>query len=181
MFVLTSPEIIEQGIIPLKYGCGAFGVEGGENISPPLNWNGAPEGTKSFALACVDPDVPMEEEWFPYKENIKVGMLPGDLFIHWLVCDIPASATAVIEGASPDKLPTGAKEIATSYTPFGINGCGGMAPPKGHKAHKYIFTIYALSVESLGLNQDSGYADFANAAKGKILATSSLTGYFGHY
>lgn len=101
MFVLTSPEIVEQGVIPVKYAYGEFGVEGGQNMSPPLTWKDAPELTKSFALACVDPDVPLEAEWFPYKEQLKVGMLPGDLFVHWVVCDIPSSVNSLIEGASP--------------------------------------------------------------------------------
>ncbi|MEA1872344.1 MAG: kinase inhibitor, partial [Chloroflexota bacterium] len=67
MFTLTSPEIVERGVIPTRYANGIGGVEGGGNISPPFNWDGALEGTRSFALTCVDPDVPLEEEWFPYK------------------------------------------------------------------------------------------------------------------
>jgi len=181
MFVLTSPEIVERGIIPVKYANGGFGVEGGQNMSPPFTWKNAPEGTKSFALACIDPDVPLEWEWFPYKDQVKVGMLPGDCFVHWVVCDIPASVNSLTEGASPDKLPSGAKEIATSFDAFGLKGYGGMAPPQVHKAHGYVFTVYALNVDALGLAPDSSYIDFINAMKGKVLATSSLTAYFGHY
>jgi Raf kinase inhibitor-like YbhB/YbcL family protein len=181
MFALTSPEIVEQGLIPTKYALGAFGVEGGENLSPPFNWSNPPEGTKSFALTLVDPDVPLEEEWFPYKEQVQVGMLPGDLFIHWIACDIPAATTGIVEGASPGNLPSGAKELASSFAAFGRSGYGGPAPPKGHKAHSYIFTLYALNVDSLNLSPESGYTDFLNAIKGKVLATSSLTTYFGHY
>ena len=181
MFVLTSPEIVEQGVIPVKYTNGGFGVEGGLNISPPFTWKGAPGGTKSFALTFVDPDVPLEAEWFPYRDQVKVGMLPGDLFIHWIICDIPASVTSLAEGASPDKLPSGAKELATSFSAFGLKGYGGAAPPQGHKAHGYIFTLYALNVDSLGLTPDNNYVDLMNAMKGKVLATSSLTAYFGHY
>jgi Raf kinase inhibitor-like YbhB/YbcL family protein len=177
MFTLTSPEIVERGVIPTRYANGAWGVECGENISPPFNWDGAPEGTRSFALTCVDPDVPLEEEWFPYKEQLKVGTLPGDLFIHWIVCDIPVSIKALVERASPYDMPSGAKELVTS---FGTAGYGGPAPPKGHKAHAYIFTIYALGVEHLGLPKEAGYGDFINAMKGKILATASVTGYFSH-
>jgi Raf kinase inhibitor-like YbhB/YbcL family protein len=177
MLTLVSSEIVEQGVIPTKYANGAWGVEGGQNLSPPLNWSNVPEGTRSLALSCVDPDVPLEEEWFPYKKQLKVGMLPGDLFIHWIICDIPVSATALIEGASPDKIPSGAKELVTS---FGTKGYGGSAPPKGHKAHAYIFTLYALNVSALGLSSEAGYTDFINAIKGKVLASSSLTAYFGH-
>jgi len=177
MFTLRSDEIVEQGIIPTKYANGAWGVEGGQNLSPPFNWSNAPEGTRSFALTCVDPDVPLEEEWFPYKEQLKVGMLPGDLFIHWIACDMPASTTALAEGASPDKIPSESEELVTS---FGAKGYGGPAPPKGHKAHSYIFTLYALNGDTLGLPSEAGYTDFINAIKGKVLARSSLTAYFGH-
>lgn len=172
MFSLLSSEVVEQGVIPAKY------TGDGENISPPLNWNDAPKGTKGFALTVVDPDVPMEEEWFPFKDILKVGVLPGDLFVHWIVYNIPASATGLGEGASPGgKLPSGAKELNNSG---GIAGYLGMGPPPGHKAHRYIFTLYAVNVSSLALSPEGSYLDFLNAIKGRIVATTSLTAYFGH-
>ncbi len=173
MFTLTSPEIIEQGIIPTKYTTDNPNKIG---ISPPLDWSNAPQGTKSFALAVVDPDVPMEEEWFPFP--VKVGDLPGDLFIHWMVYDIPASVTHLSEGASPGgNLPTGVKELKNNFPSLGY---GGMGPPPRHKAHRYIFTLYALSVAKLGLSPEAKYIDFLNSMKGKVLATVSLTVYYGH-
>ena len=168
--LLTSSEIVEQGIIPAKYTMDNPNQVG---VSPPLNWSDAPKGTKSFALALVDPDVPLEEEWFPYKDMLKVGTWPGDLFVHWMVYDIPASAAGMTEG----KIPAGAKELKNA---MGSAGYLGMGPPPGHKAHKYIFTLYALNAKSLGLSPEAGYVDFTNAMKGKILAAASLTGYFGH-
>lgn len=170
MFVLTSPEIVEQGIIPAKYTMDNPNKVG---VSPPLNWSDPPPGTKSFALSLVDPDVPLEEDWFPYKEVLKVGTLPGDLFVHWMVYDIPASARGMEEG----KIPAGAKELKNN---MGLPGYLGMGPPPGHKAHKYIFTLYALSTQSLGLSPQATYLDFINAMKGRILAWASLTAYFGH-
>jgi len=173
MFSLTSSEIIEQGVIPAKYSMDNPNQIG---VSPPLNWSGAPEGTRSFALAMVDPDVPLEEEWFPYP--IKVGDLPGDLFIHWMLYNIPASAEGLPEAASPGgTLPEGAKELKNNMASPGYLGMG---PPPGHKAHKYIFTLYALNTDSLELSPDAGYVEFADAMKGKVLASASLTGYFGH-
>ena len=173
MFALTSPEIVEQGIIPTKYSVDNPNKIG---ISPPLNWSDTPQGIKSFALTIVDPDVPLEEEWFPFP--IKVGDLPGDLFVHWIMYDIPASITGLSEGVSPGgSLPPGAKELKNNFPTLGY---GGMGPPAGHKAHKYIITLYALSVDSLGLSPEAGYVDFINAIKGKVLATASLAAYFGH-
>lgn len=179
MFNLLSSEIVEQGIIPTKYSQDNPNKIG---VSPPLNWSDAPQGTKSFALAVVDPDVPLEEEWFPFKEMLKVGMLPGDLFIHWIAYDIPASATGLGESASPGgSLPASAKELKNSGAAMGMPvGYMGMGPPPGHKAHRYIFTLYALDTDALGLSPEASYADFVNAIKGKILATASLTAYFGH-
>src|SRR4030042_872077 len=66
----------------------------GKNISPHLTWSGAPEGTKSFALTCIDPDAPM-----------------GD-FIHWLIHNIPAAVTEIAQGGP---LLTGAKEINNDF------------------------------------------------------------------
>ena len=178
MFVLTSSELIERGLIPLKYANAAWGAEGGQNLSPPLNWSGAPPGTKSFALGCVDADLPLDADWFPFKDQIQPGGLPGDLFIHWVACDIAASVSELSEGASPGKMPSGICELMTS---FGESGYGGPAPPKGHKAHAYVFTLYALNVDSLGLAAEAGYGDFVGAMRGRVIATASLTAYFGHY
>ncbi len=178
MFVLTSSELIEQGLIPLKYANADWGAEGGQNLSPPLNWSGAPSGVKSFAISCVDPDLPLDDDWFPFKDQIQAGSLPCDLFIHWVACDIPVSVSELAEGASRGNMPSGTVEVMTS---FGAAGYGGPAPPKGHKAHAYTFTLYALNVEALGLSTEAGYMDFLNAMKGKVIATASLTAYFGHY
>jgi Raf kinase inhibitor-like YbhB/YbcL family protein len=168
--LLTSPEIVEQGIIPSKYTLDNPNQVG---VSPPLNWSDAPKGTKSFALAVVDPDVPLEEEWFSAEYMLKCGTWPGDIFVHWMVYDIPASATGMAEG----KIPAGAKELTNNS---GMACYFGMGPPAGHKAHKYIFTLYALSVDKLGLSPEAGYVDFTDAMKGKVLAAASLTGYFCH-
>lgn len=105
MFNLLSSEIVEQGIIPTKYTMYNPNKIG---ISSPLNWSDAPRGTKSFTLALVDPDVPLEEEWFPYP--IKVGDLPRDLFIHWIVYDIPLSAMVSVKVQAPvEACPLGQK------------------------------------------------------------------------
>lgn len=170
MFTLTSPELVEQGIIPGKYA-----MANQPQTSPPLNWSGVPEGTKSLTLTIVDPDVPLDEEWFPFKDMIKPGTWPGDLFVHWMVYDIPPSILALDEGASAN-LPSGIKQLNNS---MGAPGYLGMGPPPGHKAHGYIFTLYALNVESLGLSAEAGYMDFINAMKGKILATAGFTAYYG--
>lgn len=174
-FALTSDAFVEGAPIPERY------TGDGDDVSPPLEWSGAPEGTRSFALAVVDPDVPWGEEVPEYGEMPPPGTQPADLFIHWIVADIPATTTSLPEGASGD-LPSGARELQTSFALFGApaNQYGGPAPPPGTKAHAYRFVLYALDVESLeGLTDESDYAAFTEALAGNVLATTTLTGYYG--
>ncbi len=133
------------------------GVAGGENTSPPFRWEDAPEGTKSFALSIVDHH-PIAQE-----------------FIHWLVINIPSSASSVEEGASGDGMPAGSKELSTTY---GTPEYGGPRPPAGTGDHPYETTIYALNVEELDLAEDSTIDEFLEAIEGKVLAKASLTGMF---
>jgi len=142
--------------MPAKYA--NMGVEGGENLSPPFKWEGAPEGTKSFALAMIDHH-PVARE-----------------FVHWLVVDIPASVSSVEGGASgTDRMPAGSIELNTTYaTPV----YGGPRPPAGTGDHPYETTLYALNVESLGLDEDANIEDFCEVVEGKVLAKASLTGMF---
>lgn len=130
-FVLRSPDVIEQQTLAKTFVHSAMGA-GGENLSPALEWSGAPEGTKSFALTLYDPDAPTGSGWW-----------------HWVVYDLPASCTSLPRGAgAPDGklLPAGAVQ---GNTDFGSPGYGGAAPPPGHGPHRYIFTLHALSVDKL--------------------------------
>jgi Raf kinase inhibitor-like YbhB/YbcL family protein len=156
---LTSPNFADGATIAQAHAFGGFGCTGG-NVSPALAWSGAPEGTKSFALTCYDPDAPTGSGWW-----------------HWTVFNIPADASALNEGAShPGKsgLPTGAVE---GRTDFGVAGYGGPCPPEGDKPHRYIFTLHALKEESLPLNGDTPgaqvgyYLHFATIEKGSFTAS----------
>ena len=124
-FVLTSPDISEGSEIkPLQYW-NNFGCTG-ENLRPALNWTGAPEGTKSFAVTLYDKDAPT-----------------GSGFWHWVAYNIPASATGV-DGKS---LPAGAIE---GNTDVGQPGFAGPCPPIGRK-HTYAYTVHALKTDKLEL------------------------------
>ncbi|MFN0159677.1 MAG: YbhB/YbcL family Raf kinase inhibitor-like protein [Burkholderiales bacterium] len=131
-FTLTSPDFRSGGSIAMEQVFGGFGCTG-QNISPALSWSGAPAGTKSFALMVHDPDAPTG----------------GAGWWHWLVLNIPAGATGLPKNAGTAdgaNLPAGAVQVTTD---FGGPGWGGPCPPVGDKAHRYNFTLYALSVDKL--------------------------------
>lgn len=158
---LTSPSFPDGGSIAMRHVFGGFGCTGG-NVSPGFAWSGAPEGTKSFALTCYDPDAPTGSGWW-----------------HWTVFNIPADATAIAEGAShPGKsgLPAGAVE---GRTDFGAPGYGGPCPPEGDTPHRYIFTLHALKEESLPLNADSPGAQVGYYLHFATIEKVSLTAHYG--
>ena len=152
---LTSIAFTDGGKIPFQY---VMPGAGGQNISVALSWSGAPAGTQSFALAMVDPH-PVANNW-----------------VHWLVVDLPKDSTSIPEGASGHKMPQGAAELKNS---FGETGYGGPQPPRGSGDHPYVFTLYALSAPKIEIGKSAGLAAFKQALEGKILATATLTGYFG--
>ncbi|MCE1186176.1 MAG: YbhB/YbcL family Raf kinase inhibitor-like protein [Rhodocyclales bacterium] len=130
---LQAPELSPGGRLPPAQVYQGFGCEGG-NQSPALHWNGAPQGTRSFALTVYDPDAPTGSGWW-----------------HWIVYDLPASTQqlpADAGKASAPQLPTGARMGPNDY---GSASFGGACPPPGDKPHRYIFTLHALDVEQLAL------------------------------
>ena len=157
-FTLTSTHIADQQTLPLRFVHSAMGA-GGQNVSPDLNWSGAPEGTQSYALTMYDPDAPTGSGWW-----------------HWVVYDIPASATGLVMGAGAAggaELPAGAK---LGRTDFGTAEYGGAAPPPGHGPHRYIFTLYALKTPRLDVPPDATAAmigfniHFAKLAEARLTA-----------
>ncbi len=176
-FALTSPAFVENGVIPIRYS------GDGANVSPPLEWGGAPGGTQGFVLTLVDPDVPFGEEVPVYGMMPPPGTVPGDLFIHWIAIDLPADMVSLGDGASPGGMPAGIRELQSSFALFGgpANQYGGPAPPPQLKAHAYKFTLYALDVATLdGLSMESDHTALTEAMAGHVLAAATLTGFFGH-
>jgi len=152
---LTSTAFTDGGKIPVPY---VMPGAGGKNQSLPLNWTDAPAGAKSFALSMVDPH-PVARNW-----------------VHWLVVNLPGDVRSLEEGASGSKMPPGALELTNS---FGDPGYGGPQPPRGTGDHPYVVTIYALNAPQLDLGRKTTLAAFQQALKGKVLASASITGYFG--
>ncbi len=153
-FELMSPAFNDGGKIPARF---ARPGAGGQNVSPPLKWSGAPEGTKSYALAVIDIH-PVANNW-----------------THWLVINIPSTVDFIPDGASNGKMPAGAVQLKNSFrTP----GWGGPQPPRGTGPHTYVFTLYALDSDKLDLLPDAKQADFEKAIKGKVLGVASIKGTY---
>lgn len=146
---LTSTAFGSDGI-PARFTCD------GADVSPPLAWSGAPAGTRSFALVCSDPDAP-SGTWY-----------------HWAVFDIPAGTVELAEN-HPAKSHVGRQAI----NDFGAQDYGGPCPPRGHGAHHYHFTLYALNIEHLGAAVGARCRDVEKAAKTHAIATAELIGLYG--
>ncbi len=151
-FTVTSTSFTDGSALPDAQ------VYAEGNRSPQLSWSGAPEGTRSFAITCFDPDAPT-----------------GSGFWHWTVANIPADVTALDEGASSAGLPKGAVE---GRTDFGPPGFGGAAPPQGHGPHRYIFTVFAVDAERLDVTPDNSGAIFGFNLHFHTLARASITGIY---
>jgi Raf kinase inhibitor-like YbhB/YbcL family protein len=148
-FNLKSSAFTAGQPIPKKY------TGDGEDVSPPLTWDGVPDGTKEFALVCDDPDAPSQEPW-----------------VHWVLYKIPPDVRELAEG-----LPPGALQGRNSWTTGRTTGYRGPKPPSG--THRYFFKLYALSAPlSVGPGLDK--SGLMRAVEGKILAQAELMGTYSH-
>ena len=146
-------------VLAERYG---FGCNGG-NRSPQLSWSGAPDGTKSFALTCFDPDAPT-----------------GSGFWHWVVANISASVTSLeLDAGNPasGKLPAGAVTVRNDA---GTREYIGPCPPQGDHPHRYFFTVFAVGAEQLAVNVDTTPAVVGFQLHFNTLAKAELVGLFKH-
>ena len=160
-FTLTSPTVTEGETLPNTHVFNDWGYKG-DNTSPELHWHNAPEGTKGFAVSCYDPDAPT-----------------GSGFWHWYVINLPASTTSLPAGAgNPDQpqLPSSARSMNNDIAQKGFVGA---FPPEGDKPHRYIFTVYALSVEHLDLPENATTAFAGFNVLGNTLAKATITAHYG--
>lgn len=169
----------------------------GSNKSPAISWAGAPDGTKSFAIICHDPDVPSVGD----DVNQEGKSIPADLprvdFYHWVLVDIGAGTASLAEGADSDGITPGGKAPGKAGTGVrGINnytqwfegdtqmagdygGYDGPCPPWNDSIiHHYVFTVYALDVVSLGLSGSFSGQDAIAAMEGHVLAKGSYSGTY---
>ncbi|EIT69094.1 MULTISPECIES: YbhB/YbcL family Raf kinase inhibitor-like protein [Hydrocarboniphaga] len=199
---LTSKTFSDGGVIP---GRCAFAVKApkghvrlSENLNPELTWSGAPAGTRSFALVCIDPDAPTKPDDVN-KEGREVPLkLPRARFFHWAVVDIAPTVTQIEEGAASNGVTPrgkqqpggieGARQGVNDYTGWfkgdadmggTYRGYDGPCPPWNDSVpHHYCFEVFALDVESLSVQADFTAADVLKAVEGHVLASASLTGRY---
>ena len=146
---LSSSAFNEGSPIPKKYTCD------GMNISPPLQWSFLPEGTKTIAIICDDPDA------------------PTGTWVHWVLYNLPGNINELPENIPPSiTLPNGARQ---GRNDSGKTGYIGPCPPGG--THRYFFKIYALSVQ-LQVEENITKSGLLNAMKEHILSEAQLMGMY---
>ena len=136
-------------MIPSKYTCD------GQNISPPLEWEGIGDNVKSIALICDDPDA------------------PAKTWVHWVIFNLPADSRMLAENISVDPvLPNGATQGTSD---FRTTGYGGPCPPSG--THRYFFKLYALD-RMVDLPSSATKQQLLEAMEGHILGQGQLMGKY---
>lgn len=159
-FTLTSPQIKEGKMIGNEQVLNGFGCLG-DGTSPALHIKNAPEGTKSFVITAHDPDAPTSSGWW-----------------HWVIFNIPANVTKLEKNAGNLETGLAPEGSVQSRTDFGALGYGGPCPPKDHGVHHYVFTVHALNVESIPLDQNASGAMVEILASGYSLGSATLTGIY---
>jgi Raf kinase inhibitor-like YbhB/YbcL family protein len=151
---LTSDAFKNGEKMPIEY------TAKGANISPALQWNNLPTGTKSVAVLVSDYDAPA-----PFLRLLTVD--------HWVVYNIPISKMNLEKGVKTADL--NKLDIAVGNNISGEAAYTGPAPPMG--VHEYIFRVYALSSDRLAVPTPTKQA-VMEAMNGKILAYGELVGTF---
>jgi Raf kinase inhibitor-like YbhB/YbcL family protein len=161
-FVLTSSDSRLSLKVPEVYTAKAFGCTGG-NASPPLQWRGAPPGTRSFVVTLFDRD----------ERSTPSG------WWHWVVYDIPAGAAQLSTGAGTENsgsLPAGSIQ---GRSELGENAYHGPCPAAGDSPHRYMFMIYALDVDHLPVAANSSGAMVTSVAQDHLLAKAVFVARYG--
>ncbi len=146
---LTSASFANGANIPAVYTC-----EGGDR-SPALAWSGPPSGVRSYVLIVDDPDA------------------PSGTFTHWVLFDVPGTATSIPETTGGEK--AGGKQ---GRNDFGKSAYRGPCPPRGHGAHRYYFRLFALNVPTLSLKEGAARAEVERAMKGHIVGQAEWMGRY---
>lgn len=154
---LISNDLRDGDKLPHRHVFNGMGYDG-DNISPHLAWDDVPMGTKSFVVTCYDPDAPTGSGWW-----------------HWVVVNLPADTRVLTQGSAQAWWPY--QTASFRRVPISVKGYGGAAPPKG-ETHRYIFTVHALDVERLDVDEDASGAMVGFNVHFHSLASASITAMF---
>lgn len=150
---LISSAFTNGGEIPREHTCE------GSDLAPPLEWKGIPGETKSLALIVDDPDAPDPKA-------------PKMTWVHWVLYNLPPSASGLPRGAATKDLPAGTREGLNDWK---RTGYGGPCPPIGR--HRYFHKLYALDVVLPDLGAPTK-AKLEEAMKDHIVARAELIGTY---
>jgi len=157
-FTLKSDDLggqLTESQVFSGFGCS------GKNISPSLKWVNAPANAKSFAVTVYDPDAPTGSGWW-----------------HWVIFNIPANVSELKADAGRIEKRLAPVGSIQSLTDFGKPGFGGACPPQGDRPHRYVFTVYALNIPKLDLDDKTSPAMVGFMLNSNLLAKASLISYF---
>lgn len=183
--------------LPVEFAAGAAEGFGG-NRNPHLAWDAVPPGTRSFALLCIDPDVPTVADTVGRTDLQIPLMQPRADFIHWTMVDIPAQVRELAAGSCSDGFtakgkqhppgPEGARQGLNDYTGWFAGdaqmggdyyGYDGPYPPFNDlRMHRYFFRLFALDVDRLALPARFTAADVFRAMHQHVLAEATLHGTY---
>jgi Raf kinase inhibitor-like YbhB/YbcL family protein len=196
---LASASFADGGVIPAEFAFCAPDAKThatlSKNRNPQLAWSGAPEGTKSFAVVCHDPDVPSRGDDVNQEGRTVAKTLPRVDFFHWVLVDLPAaiggvaagefSSSVVPRGKPGPAAAHGARQGINDYTSWfasdgdmsgDYHGYDGPCPPWNDELpHRYVFTVYALDTARLPLEGRFGGNEVRQAVRGHVLAQAAIT------
>lgn len=186
--------------IPPEFAFGKVGdpVAHADNRSPQLAWKDAPPGTRSFALTCIDPDVPSKPDDVNQPDRSVPATLPRVEFVHWLIADVPAECGELAAGACSDGItargkrdpvgPPGSVQGQNDYTGYFAGddtmagtylGYDGPCPPWNDAlVHHYHFTMHALDTDALHLREGFKLDELRTAMAGHVLAEAEWIGTY---
>ncbi|MCD7111433.1 YbhB/YbcL family Raf kinase inhibitor-like protein [Rhizobium sp. DKSPLA3] len=153
--IVVKAAFEKDGPIPVQY------TADGDNASPAIEWTKAPEGTKSFVLIADDPDAAKPKP-----------------FTHWLAYDIPVGTTKLREGIPGTPVLQEPKMMKQGANSQGSTGYTGPKPPAGEPAHHYHFQVFALDIETLGLDPGAKRDAVLKAMEGHVIAEGQVVGTF---
>ena len=200
-FAVTIDAWANGATIPDRFAFGTPGTDGpfatSDNVSPAIAWSGAPQGTRSFAIVVVDPDVPSKPDDVNQADREVPSDLPRADFFHWTLINIPPSVTRIDEGAASNGVVAKGKPVGPQ--PIGVTGKNdytswfdgdpdmggtygsydGPCPPWNDSiVHHYHFKVFALDVESLPLEGAFSGGDVMAAIEGHVLASAEWVGTY---